>query len=293
MTLRRFSSRTENLDSEFLAKSLKGSVKYFRIAGYFRSSIFELIGEEISQIPEVKIICNSEIDKADFQVSIGRNIALKERWNEVDIEAEALLEKERYQILDKILRSGNVEIRVVPKERLFLHGKAGSIHYADGSRKSFIGSVNETKSAFSHNYELVWQDDDDESADWVEQEFWELWKDGVPLPEIILAEITRVANRLEVTVDKLKSNEIPAAAMAESPIYRGGEQLQSWQRSFVIMFLEHRNHAEQTNKPIVVENLDFSAKKKSDKGTKYNRMLSNFAYSLFFVLLLSKALRKG
>jgi len=59
------------------------------------------------------------------------------------------------------LTSGNVEIRVVPKERLFLHGKAGSIYYADGSRRSFIGSVNETKSAFANNYELVWQDDDE------------------------------------------------------------------------------------------------------------------------------------
>ncbi len=63
----------------------------------------------------------------------------------MDVEAEALLKKERYQILDQLLHSGNVEIRVVPRERLFLHGKAGSIHYADGSRKSFIGSVNESK----------------------------------------------------------------------------------------------------------------------------------------------------
>ncbi len=240
MAIRRFSSRTERLDTEFLAASLKGASKYFRIAGYFRSSIFELVGEEIAQIPEVKIICNSELDLADFQVATGRNTALKERWNEVDVEAEALLKKERYQILDQLLQSGNVEIRVVPKERLFLHGKAGSIHYPDGSRKSFIGSVNESKSAFAHNYELVWQDDDDASADWVEKEFWALWKDGVPLPEAILAEINRVANRREVTVEVLKPEEVPAAAMAEAPIYRGGEQLQPWQRSFVTMFLEHR-----------------------------------------------------
>ncbi|MBF0209242.1 MAG: hypothetical protein HQK68_00005, partial [Desulfamplus sp.] len=46
MTLHRFSSRTERLDREFLAKSLDGAVKYLRIAGYFRSSIFELVGEE-------------------------------------------------------------------------------------------------------------------------------------------------------------------------------------------------------------------------------------------------------
>ncbi|PED63397.1 phospholipase D-like domain-containing anti-phage protein [Priestia megaterium] len=240
MTLKRFSSRTERLDTEFLAKTLKNASKYFRIAGYFRSSIFELVGEEIAQIPEVKIICNSELDLADFQVATGRNTALKERWNEVDVEAEALLKKERYQILDQLLQSGNVEIRVVPRERLFLHGKAGSIHYPDGSRKSFIGSVNESKSAFSRNYELIWQDDDEESADWVEKEFWALWNDGVPLPEAILAEINRVANRQEVTIEVLEPNEIPGAAMAEAPIYRAGEQLQPWQRSFVTMFLEHR-----------------------------------------------------
>ncbi|MEX6370369.1 hypothetical protein AB6F62_20495 [Providencia huaxiensis] len=96
------------------------------------------------------------------------------------------------------------------------------------------------KSASLHNYELVWQDDDEESADWVEQEFWAPWNDGVPLPEAILAEINRVANRREVTVEVLKPDEVPAAAMAEAPIYRGGEQLQPWQRSFVTMFLEHR-----------------------------------------------------
>ncbi len=240
MPIQRFSSRTERLDTEFLAASLQGATKYFRIAGYFRSSIFELVGEEIAQIPEVKIICNSELDLIDFQVATGRDVALKERWNEVDVEAEALIKKERYQILDTLLQSGNVEIRVVPKERLFLHGKAGSIHYTDGSRKAFIGSVNETKSAFAHNYELVWQDDDEDSADWVEQEFWALWKEGVPLPKAILAEINRVANRREITVDVLKPDDIPAAAMAEAPIYRGGEQLQPWQRSFVTMFLEHR-----------------------------------------------------
>ena len=132
------------------------------------------------------------------------------------MEAEALLKKDRYETLNRLLRSGNVEIRVVPRERLFLHGKAGSIHYPDDSRKSFIGSVNESKSAFSRNYELIWQDDDDESADWVEKEFWALWNEGVPLPEAILSEINRVANRREVTVEVLKPNEVPAAAMAEA-----------------------------------------------------------------------------
>lgn len=239
--IQRFSSRTQPLDTAFLAKALKGATRYYRIAGYFRSSIFELIGEEISEIPEVKIVCNSELDAADFKVASGLNTALKERWNQIDVATESILHRERYQRLDALLRSGSVEIRVVPKEQLFLHGKAGSIHYADGSRKAFVGSVNETRSAFAKNYELIWQDDQEEAADWVEEEFKALWKRAIPLPDAIIEEVHRVANREEVSIADLSPKEIPAAALAEAPIYRTGEQLQPWQRSFVTLFLEHRD----------------------------------------------------
>ena len=47
--IQRFSSRRQRLDKEFLAKRLEGAVSYRRIAGYFRSSIFELVGEEIGE----------------------------------------------------------------------------------------------------------------------------------------------------------------------------------------------------------------------------------------------------
>jgi SNF2 family DNA or RNA helicase len=240
MSITRYSSRKEKLDKEFLAKALEGATRYLRIAGYFRSSIFELVGEQITNIPEVKIICNSELDLADFKIATLRETSLKERWNQVDVETESLLQQERYQKLDALLHNGNVEIRVVPKERIFIHGKAGSISYKDKERISFVGSVNDSKSAFTSNYELVWQDNDPVSADWVEEEFWALWNEGVPLSEAIVSEIHRVATRTEVTIDLLKPEEVPGATMAESPIYRGGEQLQPWQRSFVALFLKHR-----------------------------------------------------
>lgn len=240
MAIRRHTSRTSALDTEFLARTLKGADRYLRIAGYFRSSIFELVGEEIAAIPEVKIVCNSELDQKDFLVATGREGALKERWNQVDVSAEAVLYRDRCARLDALLKAGNVQIRVVPRERLFLHGKAGSVRYPDGRRLAFMGSVNETRSAFAHNYELIWEDDEEAAADWVEEEFHSLWNEGVPLPEAILREIERVAHRREVTVDVLAPEELPGAAMAECPIYRGGEQLQPWQRSFVTLFLDHR-----------------------------------------------------
>jgi hypothetical protein len=133
-----------------------------------------------------------------------------------------------------------VEIRVVPKDRVFVHGKAGVIETADGTKTSFLGSINETKSAFSQNYEILWEDPSPEGVTWVEEEFTALWADSYPLPDAILEEIKRIATRTEVRFEDTPPLDLPGAALAESPIYRGGEQLQPWQRSFVTMFLEHR-----------------------------------------------------
>ena len=239
--IHRFSSRRERLDHAFLSKKLAGAKSYRRIAGYFRSSIFELVGEEVAGIAKVQIVCNSERDAADVAISQHvRETALKERWNEAPAEVEALLHKDRYRQLYNLLISGRVEIRVVPKDRVFIHGKAGVIESADGSKTCFLGSINETKSAFAHNYEILWEDQSPEGVAWVEEEFDALWKDSYPLPDAIIEEIKRVADRVEIRFDEVKPAELPGAALAETPIYRGGEQLQPWQRAFVTMFLKHR-----------------------------------------------------
>ena len=75
--MHRFSSRRQRLDHVFLADRLKGTKPYKRIAGYFRSSIFELVGEEIADIPHVQIVCNlgdkqgEPNNLLDFMLRIG------------------------------------------------------------------------------------------------------------------------------------------------------------------------------------------------------------------------------
>jgi superfamily II DNA or RNA helicase len=239
--IRRFSSRRQRLDHAFLAQKLAGAKSYRRIAGYFRSSIFELVGEEIASIPKVQVVCNSELDAADVLISKhARETALKERWNEAPAEVEALLHRDRYRKLHELLTSGRVEIRVVPKDRVFVHGKAGVIEGADGAKTCFLGSINETRSAFAKNYEILWEDTSADGVAWVEDEFAALWADAYPLPDAIIEEVKRIADRVEIRFADAKPEDVPAAALAESPIYRGGEQLQAWQRSFVTMFLQHR-----------------------------------------------------
>jgi len=241
-SINRFSSRRDRLDHAFLRDRLKNAKSYKRIAGYFRSSIFELVGEEVSTIEKVQIICNSELDAADIAISkLARESALKEKWNQVPCEVEALLYRDRYRILYELLTSGKVEIRVVPKDRVFIHGKAGVIEAENGTKISFLGSINETKSAFSNNYEILWEDTSPEGVAWVEEEFDALWNNGAyPLPDAIVEEIKRISDRVEIRFPEVTTAELPAAALAESPIYRGGEQLAPWQRSFVTLFLQHR-----------------------------------------------------
>jgi hypothetical protein len=86
----------------------------------------------------------------------------------------------------------------------------------------------------------LWEDSSAEGVAWVEEEFDALWKDSYPLPDAIVEEIKRVADRVEIRFENASPGDLPAAVLVESPIYRGGEQLQPWQRSFVTMFLMHR-----------------------------------------------------
>jgi superfamily II DNA or RNA helicase len=239
--IQRFTSRLQRLDKEFLAKRLEGAKSYRRIAGYFRSSIFELVGEQIADIADVRIVCNSELDVADIKVSqAARDAALKEVWNGTSPATEALLYRDKYRQLYELLVKGNVKIRVVPKDRVFLHGKAGVIELADGSKTSFMGSINESKRAFAVNYEILWEDPASDAVAWVDAEFEALWADAYDLPDAIIEEVARIANRHEVRFEDLAPEEVPAAAMVESPLYRAGEMLQPWQRSFVSIFMQHR-----------------------------------------------------
>jgi superfamily II DNA or RNA helicase len=240
--LDRFSSRFGRLSHVYLKDRLRGASEYLRIAGYFRSSIFDLVNEEIETIGKVRVVCNADLDPQDINAARqAREQLLKARWNEIDDAVESFLRRPRYKRLYELLKNGNVEVRVVSRaEAPFLHGKAGVIRSRQGTSTAFMGSLNETREGWSSNYELVWEDSSADGVAWVEEEFEYLWKLGKPLPDAIIDEIGRSARRVEVQLEELGPSEIGPAALVESDLYRGGEQLMPWQRAFVSLFLEHR-----------------------------------------------------
>jgi len=256
---RRFSSRIERLDHAFLRDRLRGAKQYDRIAGYFRSSIFEVAAEELQSIARVRIVCNSDLNPDDLRASKeARASAMLQRWwsdgaQGSSIEMDTLLRGNRYARLKQMLqaRDGNgqprVEIKVIDRfSAPLLHGKAGVITLADGRKTCFMGSVNETRNAWQDHYELLWEDESDEGVAWTQDEFDFLWKHAVDLPNAVIQEVERCADRLEIRIEDCPawslagSTDLPRAALAESPIARAGEGLQPWQKSFVAEFLRHR-----------------------------------------------------
>ena len=244
--INRYSSRQTRLDKQFLNDKLHNAESYDRIAGYFSSSVLEIAGEAIESISgKVRLICNSQIEKEDSETATAAAAALRREWCESKPEQIYAAATPRLERLYELLKSGKLEVKVLPNNVFgLIHGKAGVITLADGSRTSFIGSVNETLSAWRLNYEMLWEDNSPEAIAWVQDEFDFFWQHpaAIPLSEFVVEDIGRIAKR-EVIDDITKWKEMPDPAQiaVESPVYR--EELGLWehQKYFVDMaFRDHR-----------------------------------------------------
>lgn len=242
--MRRFSSRLQKLDATYLNEVLRGASRYDRIAGYFSSSLLEVAGEAVEAVTgPVRIICNSDLHPQDVLTARAAEQALKREWtSKVDAQLPAL-GKSRFGRLYDLLRSGKLEVRVLPNAYYgLIHGKAGVITRADGSQTAFLGSVNETLSAWKLNYELLWEDSSAEAVAWVQAEFDALWHDPriVKLSEAVVEDIGRLAKRFVVTLPAWTAAAEPAAAVIEAPVYRKEYGLWAHQKYFVdLAFGEH------------------------------------------------------
>lgn len=249
--LTRHSSRRNRLNQEVLNQRLKGAVSYDRIAGYFRSSLFEIAGEAIANVSgPVRIVCNSDIDPQDLATAAVAQAALRRSWCSARPEEAPPSALLRYQALYDVLINRKVEIRVLPDEAFgLIHGKAGVVRRADGSAAAFLGSVNESASAWKFNYELLWEDDDPATVAWVQEEFDALWNDprAVDLAccPFIARDVQRIVSRRVIGPEVLKDisdpADVAAAVAVESPVYRRDQGLWPHQKYFARLALErHR-----------------------------------------------------
>lgn len=249
--LQRHSSRRCRLDKAVLNQRLEGAVAYDRIAGYFRSSLFEVAGEAINQVAgPIRIICNSDLDPQDLITAAAAQAALRRSWCAGMPEDAPPSALPRYRALYAALTSGRMEVRVLPDTAFgLIHGKAGVVRRADGTASAFLGSVNESASAWKVNYELLWEDDDPATIAWVQEEFDALWNDARAVDlaccPFIAQDVKRILSRRVVEPEDLKATMDPTAAAAaaavETPVYRREQGLWPHQKYFARLALErHR-----------------------------------------------------
>jgi len=244
----RYSSRRKKLDSVFLNEKLKGALGYDRIAGYFSSSILEIAGEALEEIEGcVRVVCNAEMQKADAVTASAAVNAMRREWCGKKPEEIYSGAPEKLKKLYTLIRSGKLLIKVVPNDVFgLIHGKAGVITLKDGSKTSFIGSVNETYTGWKLNYEILWEDDSEEGVRWVQEEFDYFWNSpyAVPLADFIIEDIKRISERKIIhSVDEWKKEPEPASTVIEAPVYR--EELGLWehQKYFAnLAFNDHKKH---------------------------------------------------
>lgn len=117
----------------------------------------------------MRIVCNSGLDEADTARAADR--AIRTEW--CDGKPEYMIEAQRPRYERRARDGSRCGCCRTPPS--LIHGKAGVITYADGSKTSFLGSINETAEAWTQHYELVWEDDAPEAVAWVEEEFAALW----------------------------------------------------------------------------------------------------------------------
>ena len=245
MTVQRFSSRLQKLDESFLTPRLTGARSYDRIAGYFSSSILEIAGESLEKTDgEIRIVCNSGLEPQDVITAKAAQSAIRREWCASEPEKLGELSKGRFARLFQFLQSGKLKVKVLPDEYFgLIHGKAGVITLSNGNKTAFLGSANESKSAWQLNYELFWEDNSQDAVDWVQAEFDALWSSpfAVPLADFVIEDIERLSKR-EVIGPVKKWREKPEAAPAiiESPVYRREVGLWEHQKYFVnLVFKAH------------------------------------------------------
>jgi superfamily II DNA or RNA helicase len=245
MAIERYSSRREAL-GPVLTGRLAGASRYLRIAGYFRSSLLEVVGEALETVGEIRVVCNGDLDPFDIKVAKAARDGqealartLVSSWQSTEDGLDLLLARERYRRLHDLLVSGRMKVRVVPRDtnNVFVHGKAGLIEHLDGRVFSFVGSVNDSASGFRHAYEILWGDEDASAAQWVRDEFEHFWRQGVDLPDAVVKHVAGMAHRMEyrsIEAARVADGSVPVeAVLADRPIYKGGQILRPWQKRFV------------------------------------------------------------
>ena len=163
-----WNSLKDDLVRDFYRPALKNAIFYQRKAGFFSSTSFMDITNEIITIIEkkgkIQLITSPKLSSSDieiFQKSVEEKekliseLCLKELFDDQDETKNDFRKLMAYMLVNEIEGHPQLEIKIVLTEdgQGIFHEKLGVIHNLDGEIITFSGSVNETNYAWNKNIE--------------------------------------------------------------------------------------------------------------------------------------------
>lgn len=120
-------------------------------------------------------------------------------------------------------------------------------HYLGWFKNIFFRSINETKSAFTLNYEMLWEDDSEESIQWVQEEFDFSGITNMQWIYVILLFLILI-KRMVMPLKDWREAISSSIVAVEEPVYRREFGLWEHQKYFVeLAFREHKPGLDTTS----------------------------------------------
>ena len=196
-----YRSLLDSVAKDFYIPLLSCAVKYQRAVGFFSSSSLVEISKGISELAKnggkIQLVASPYLSDEDIEaIKSGyamRDQVVKEAIRREMTEGKTPFEKARLNLLANLISDGVLDIKIAfteDSDRMGMyHEKMGIITDAEGNRVAFAGSMNESATAMTLNYETIdvycsWRDEEDRVIA-KENAFASIWNDTEPNIKII------------------------------------------------------------------------------------------------------------
>jgi len=161
-----YRSFTDDIINTFYVPLLSRGVLYQRAVGFFSSSaLIEVsygIGALLKNGGRIQLIVSPHLQEWDIEAierGYEERLAVVERAiMRAFVEPKTYFECERLNLLASLVADGRLDIKVAFVDRAGIgiyHEKLGLVYDKKGNTVAFTGSLNETATAFSNNYETI------------------------------------------------------------------------------------------------------------------------------------------
>ena len=196
-----YRSLLDSVAKDFYIPLLSQAVKYQRAVGFFSSSCLVEISKGISELAKnggkIQLVASPYLSDEDVEaIKSGyamRDQVVKEAIRREMTEGKTPFEKARLNLLANLISDGVLDIKIAfteDSDRMGMyHEKMGIITDAKGNRVAFAGSMNESATAMTLNYEAIdvfcsWKGEEDRVIA-KENAFISIWNDTEPNIKII------------------------------------------------------------------------------------------------------------